>query len=110
MIGNFNEETQKILVNAKLEMINLKHPYIGTEHLVLSILKSNTDLANRLKEYDLTYDKFKNEIIKIVGTGSKKSEFFLYTPLFKKVIENAILDSKENNNGEVTIEHLVSTS
>jgi len=108
MIGNFNEETQKILVNAKLEMINLKHPYIGTEHLVLSILKSNTDLANRLKEYDLTYDKFKNEIIKIVGTGSKKSEFFLYTPLFKKVIENAIIDSKENNNGEVTLEHLFS--
>ena len=109
MIGNFNEETQKILVNAKLEMTNLKHPYIGTEHLVLAILKSNSDLASRLKNYNLTYEKFKNEIIKIVGMGTKKSEFFLYTPLFKKVIENAILDSKENNNGEVTIEHLFSS-
>jgi len=108
MIGNFNEESQKILVNAKVEMINLKHPYIGTEHLVLAILKSNTNLSNRLKEYELTYDKFKKEIIKIVGIGSKKSEVFLYTPLFKKVIENAILDSKENNNGEITIEHLFS--
>ena len=37
MIGNFNEETQKILVSAKIEMTNLKHPYIGTEHLVLAI-------------------------------------------------------------------------
>ena len=109
MIGNFNEEAQKILVEAKIEMTNLKHPYIGTEHLVLAILKSNTNLASRLKEYNLTYEKFRNEIIKIVGIGSKKSEFFLYTPLFKKVIENAILDSKENNNGEVTIEHLFSS-
>jgi len=109
MIGNFNEEAQKILVNAKLEMIDLKHPYIGTEHLVLAILKSNTNLANKLKNYNLTYEKFKNEIIKIVGIGNKKSEYFLYTPLFKKVIENAIIDSKENNNGEVTIEHLFSS-
>ena len=109
MIGNFNEETQKILVSAKIEMTNLKHPYVGTEHLVLAILKSDTNLSSRLKEYDLTYNNFKNEIIKIVGIGSKKSEFFLYTPLFKKVIENAIIDSKENNNGEVTLEHLFSS-
>ena len=39
------EETQKILVNAKVEMINLKHPYIGTEHLVLAILKNNNELS-----------------------------------------------------------------
>ena len=109
MIGNFNDETQRILVNAKVEMIELNHPYIGTEHLILSILKSNCNLSERLKKYKLTYDKFKNEIVKIVGVGSKKSECFLYTPLFKKVIENAIIDSKENNNGEVTIEHLFSS-
>lgn len=108
MIGNFNEEAQKILLNAKLEMIELKHPYIGTEHLILAILKSNTNLAKKLKDYELTYDKFKEEIIKIIGVGSKKSEYYLYTPLFKKIMQNAILDSKENNNGEVTIEHLFS--
>ena len=108
MIGNFNEEAQKILLNAKLEMIELKHPYIGTEHLILAILKSNTNLAKKLKNYELTYDKFKEEIIKIIGVGSKKSEYYLYTPLFKKIMQNAILDSKENNNGEVTIEHLFS--
>ena len=72
MIGNFNEETQKILMSAKIEMTSLKHPYVGTEHLVLAILKSNTNLASRLKDYNLTYENFKNEIIKIVGTGSKK--------------------------------------
>ena len=109
MIGNFNEEAQRILVKAKEEMQELNHPYVGTEHLVLSILKSKTNLSSRLRNYELTYDKFKKEIIKVVGTGSKKSECFLYTPLFKKVIENAIVNSKDNNNGEVTTEHLFSS-
>lgn len=109
MIGNFNEEAQNILVKAKLEMLDLNHPYIGTEHLVLATLHTNSELSTRLKEYGLTYDKFKEQIINIIGIGSKKSEIFLYTPLLRKVIENAILDSKDNNNGEVTPYHLFSS-
>ena len=109
MIGNFNEEAQNILVKSKLEMLDLNHPYIGTEHLVLATLHTNSELSTRLKEYGLTYDKFKEQIINIIGMGSKKSEIFLYTPLLRKVIENAILDSKDNNNGEVTPYHLFSS-
>ena len=106
MISNFNEEAQEILVNAKIEMQELKHPYVGTEHLLLAILNSNTNLNQKLKEYNLTYNSFKKELLNIIGKGTKKSEFFLYTPLLKKVLENAILDSKDNNNGIVTTEHL----
>ena len=108
MISNFNEEAAEILINAKLEMIELKHPYVGTEHLLLSILKYDKEINKKLKEYGLTYDVFKREIINIIGIGSKKSDFFLYTPLLKKVLENAILDSKDNNNGIVTTKHLLS--
>ena len=108
MISNFNEEAQEILIKAKLEMLELKHPYVGTEHLILAILHTKNNLTQRLEKYNLTYNKFKNEIIKTIGKGSKKSEFFLHTPLLKKVIENAIMDSKDNNNGIVTINHLFS--
>lgn len=106
MFGNFTEEARKILVNAKLEMFNLKHPYVGSEHLLLAILKSENNVSKKLKKYNLDYDKLKQEIINIIGMGSKESEWFLYTPLLKRIIENAIIDSKENNNGDVTIEHL----
>ena len=106
MISNFDEEAQEIITKAKLEMLELKHPYVGTEHLVLAILHTENELTERLKKYDLTYQKFKKEIINVIGKGSKKSEFFLYTPLLKKVIENAVMDSKDNNNGIVTINHL----
>ena len=108
MISNFNEEAQEILNKAKLEMLDLRHPYVGTEHLVLSLLHSDNEISEKLEKYNLTYNNFKKQILGIIGKGSKKSEFFLYTPLLKKVIENAILDSKDNNNGEVTPNHLFS--
>ena len=106
MISNFNEEAEEILVKAKLEMLELRHPYVGTEHLTLAILHTENELSKKLAKYDLNYTTFKKEILKIIGKGSKKSEFFLHTPLLKKVIENAIMDSKDNNNGIVTPCHL----
>lgn len=106
MSGNFTEDTRRILTNARKEMYELKHPYIGSEHLLLAILKEKNDISRKLAEYKLDYEKLKTEIIKIVGVGSKASEWFLYTPLLKRIIENSIIDSKENNNGCVTVEHL----
>ena len=106
MFGQFTEEARKILVSAKEEMYNLKHPYVGSEHLMLAILKDNNSVSKKLKEYDLTYDILKEEIINIIGEGKESSDWFLYTPLLKRIMENAIIDSKENNNGDVTIEHL----
>ena len=109
MFGNFTEEARIILTHAKKEMYELKHPYIGSEHLLLAILKEKNDISKKLLEYNLNYDKFKSEIIKVVGKGTKESEWFLYTPLLKRIIENAILDSKDNNSGNVTVEHLFSS-
>ena len=106
MLIKFNEEARKVLIGAKEEMLKLKHPYVGSEHLLLSILKDNNDVSKKLKEYDLDYNKFKNELVSIVGKGSKTSEYFLYTPLLKRVMENAMYDSKEENSKEVTINHL----
>lgn len=88
-------------------MTELKHPYVGSEHLLLAILKSKNNVSKKLKQYNLDYDKFKNKIIETVGVGSKESEWFLYTPLLKRVMENAMLDCKEDNS-EVTIESLFS--
>jgi ATP-dependent Clp protease ATP-binding subunit ClpC len=106
MFGKFTEEAQKVLIIAKKEMQELKHPYVGSEHLLLAILKENNSVSSKLKLFNIEYQRFKDELIKVVGRGNIKSEWFLYTPLLKRVIENAILDAKENNDDEVTIEHL----
>ena len=86
MFGNFTEEARKILVTAKKEMYDLKHPYVGSEHLLLAILKSENHISNKLKEYDLNYENFKNELIQVVGVGSTAGEWCLYTPLLKRII------------------------
>lgn len=107
MFGQFTEEARKILINAKEEMMELRHPYVGSEHLLLAILKSKNNVSKKLKQYNLDYDKFKNKIIEVLGIGTKQSEWFLYTPMLKRIMENAMLDCKEKNS-EVTIESLFS--
>lgn len=109
MYNSFTEEARKIMMSAKEEMRELKHPYVGSEHLLLAILKDKNDISERLKDYDLDYNRLRKEIIDIVGIGSTDVESFLYTPLLKRVMENAIYDSKENNNGNVTVAHLFSS-
>ena len=107
MFGQFTEEARKILISAKIEMTELKHPYVGSEHFLLAILKGKNNVSKKLKQYNLDYEIFKNKLIETVGIGSKQSEWFLYTPLLKRVMENAMLDCKENNT-DVTIESLFS--
>lgn len=109
MFGNFDEEARKVLVQAKKEMSVLKHPYVGSEHLMLGILNSKNYVSKKLSEYKLNYDNFKEELVEVVGIGNIESTNFLYTPLLKRVIENAINDSKENNDGIVTVNHLFSS-
>ncbi len=106
MFANFEEESRVILVAAKKEMQELKHPYIGSEHMLLAILNNDNDVSKKLKEYNIDYKGFKKEVINIVGIGAKENDLFLYTPLLKRVIENAIIDSKEFNSGEVSISNL----
>jgi len=108
MFSKFDEEARKVLVGCKKEMSRLKHPYIGSEHLILSILSNkNLSMCKRLNDYGLTYNKFYDDLVKVVGLGNDANEWFLYTPLLKRVIEDAIISSKENNNGEVTAQHLL---
>ena len=106
MFGNFEEEARKVLVKEKKEMYELNHPYVSSEHLLLAILKGDNEISDKLKTFDLDYNRFKDEVIKIIGKGSRPSQWFLYTPLLKRIIENATFDAKENNNGVVTVNHL----
>ena len=84
-----------ILQQMKKEMSELKHPYVGSEHLLLAILH-NKDLSitKELSNIDLTYEKFKEELINIVGIGKKNNDMFLYTPLLKRVFNNVIMSNR----------------
>ena len=106
MFSRFTEDAQKILIMAKKEMQELKHPYVSSEHLLLSILHySKPDFLDFLNTYGLNYTSFKDKLIQVIGVGKQESKWFLYTPLLKKILENSILDSKDLGE-EVNVERL----
>lgn len=107
MFSNFSEEAQKVLINSKKEMQELKHPYVGSEHLFLALLKLKNESTKKLNEFGITYPKFKDKLIELVGVGKEENSWFLYTPLLKRVMETALLISKESSKNEVAIEHLL---
>ena len=109
MFSKFSEEAQKSLLLAKSEMMKLNHPYVGSEHLLLSILSYKNIISNKLFKYNITYKRFRDEIIKTIGKGSISSKWFIFTPLLKRVIQNAIFDTKESNEKVVTVEKLFSS-
>lgn len=91
-----NSESSKILKIAEKEMISCKHPYVGTEHLLLSLLK-NKNISSLCSKYNLYYDNYKKELLNIIGMCSKESKYILYTPLLRLVINKAKEDSVSDN-------------
>ena len=106
MFVNFSEETQHLLKQAERQKDELNHPYVGSEHLFLSILKDKK-LNEIFKKHKVTYERFRNKLVDLVGVGNKKSEFVLYTPLLKKILENAVIEAREENNQTVNPEILI---
>lgn len=102
MFSKYDEEAKKVLVNMQKEMVSLKHPYIGSEHLLLSLLKyGNKDIVNKFKDAGVTYDVFRNELIKVVGIGKSNNDFYLYTPLLRSILESANIDSSDKGKKQV---------
>lgn len=108
MFSKYEEQAKKVLVNMKQEMIGLKHPYIGSEHLLLSLLKyGEKSIKDKLKNHGITYDIFRNELIKIVGIGKESNDFYLYTPLLRNILETVNYNVEENNKEYATCEDLL---
>ena len=98
----------KVLKEAEREMLKLNHPYVGSEHLILALLK-NQDICEISDEYELSYNMFKNELINVIGLSNIKTTTILHTPLLKSIVNDAKKDAKENNNGVVTPYHLMTS-
>lgn len=107
MFSKFSEDAQKVLMDAKREMQRLKHPYVGSEHMLLAILSHHEfSITKKLESYGIFYKKFRDELVSVVGLGKNANSWFLYTPLLKRVLESAMLDSKEEKMQEVSVEQL----
>lgn len=97
MYQSFDEECQSILLKTVQEKEALKDEFIGSEHLMLAILKSENTISSLLNQMGITYHNYKQKLRELVGKQSSKKTWNLYTPFLKQVIVSAILKSKENH-------------
>lgn len=89
MYNNYSLEVKRIFKAAEKIAIDLNHPYIGTEHLLLSLINNDDKIKKTLLKYDLSYDDFLDELLLVVGTSENKKCTCIYTPLLKRVIKTA---------------------
>jgi ATP-dependent Clp protease ATP-binding subunit ClpA len=89
MFERFTERARQVVVLAQEEARGLKHNYIGTEHILLGLLREEEGLAARvLESLDITVERVRAEIVRIVGSGEEVTSGQIpFTPRAKKVLE-----------------------
>ena len=94
MENTYSYEVSKIFKEAEKIKMELKHSYVGTEHLLLSLLKLDEKIKDVFFSYSITYDIFKDELMEIVKPTNNDC-LSIYTPLLKRVINNVRKDKNK---------------
>lgn len=108
LFGKLTERAQKVLAYAQEEAIQLKHSSIGTEHLLLGLVKENEGIAAKvLKLFNADEDRIREEIFKLVNVGTEMSTSMQYTPRAKKVIEYSMDEARRLHHNFIGTEHML---
>jgi D-psicose/D-tagatose/L-ribulose 3-epimerase len=107
---NFTPRAQQVLALARKEADRFNHNFVGTEHLLLGLLKLGQGVAvNVLQKMGLDLDSVRLEVEKQVGTGPDQKQIgnIPYTPRVKKVLAHASKEAKALNHTYVGTEHIL---
>ena len=109
-MNNFTPRAQQVLALARKEADRFNHSYVGTEHLLLGLIKLGQGVAvNVLERMGLELEAVRMEVEKEVGSGppQKSAGNIPYTPRVKKVLALANKEAKALNHSYVGTEHLL---
>ncbi|AQT67553.1 Negative regulator of genetic competence ClpC/MecB [Anaerohalosphaera lusitana] len=110
MFERFTDRARKVMALANQEAQRFNHEYIGTEHILLGLVKEGSGVgANVLKNLDVDIKKLRLEIEKLVKSGPDMVTMgkLPQTPRAKKVIEYAIEEARALNHNYVGTEHIL---
>src|SRR5271165_5051824 len=110
MYERFTDRARKVMQLANQEAQRFNHEYVGTEHVLLGLIKEGSGVAaNVLRNLDVDLRKIRNEVEKIVQAGPEMVTMgkLPQTPRAKKVIEYAIEEARNLNHNYVGTEHLL---
>jgi Arc/MetJ-type ribon-helix-helix transcriptional regulator len=105
----FTERARQVVVLAQEEMRTLKHDHIGTEHILLGLLREEEGLAARvLENLDITVERVRAQVVRIVGLGEEvASEQIPFTPSAKKALESALPEALALGHKYIGTEHIL---
>jgi Clp amino terminal domain, pathogenicity island component len=105
----FTERARQVVVLAQEEARTLKHDYIGTEHILLGLLREEEGLAARvLGSLDITVERVRGQVVGIVGSGVEVTYGQIpFTPGAKKVLQLALREALSLDHDYIGTEHIL---
>ena len=109
MFERFTERARQVVVLAQEEAPILKHNYIGTEHILLGLLREEESLGARvLAAFDITVERVRVEVIRIVGSGEEVTSGQIpFTPRAKKVLELSLREALTLRHDDICTYHIL---
>jgi ATP-dependent Clp protease ATP-binding subunit ClpC len=108
MFGRFTERAQKVLALAQEEAVRLGHNNIGTEHILLGLIREGDGIAAKaLVALGLGLEKIQDEVEALIGRGQEQPTNIAYTPRAKKVIELSMDEARKLGHTYVGTEHIL---
>lgn len=108
MFGRFTERAQKVLALSQEEAVRLNHHNIGTEHILLGLVREGEGIAAKaLETLGLKVTKIQEEVEKLIGVGKQPMQTIHYTPRAKKVIELSQDEARKLGHSYVGTEHIL---
>jgi hypothetical protein len=104
----FSERGRQVVVLAQDEARALKHNYVGTEHILLGLLREEGLAARVLESLDITVQRVRAQVVRIVGSGDEVTAGQIpFTPRAKKVLELSLREAFSLHHGHVGAEHIL---
>ncbi len=108
IFGRFTQRAQKVLMLAQEEARRLNHPYVGTEHILLGLIREGEGVAAKaLAGLGVQADKVRELVEKSVGKGESEVRELALTPRVKRVLELSVDEARRMGTNYVGTEHLL---
>ncbi|MEE1440403.1 MAG: ATP-dependent Clp protease ATP-binding subunit [Christensenellales bacterium] len=106
IFGRFTQRAQRAVAAAQQAAVLLHQPYVGTEHILLGLLKEPGPVVADVLPADVNYDTVLERVRALLGEGNVQSGGMLeLTPRSKKILESSIMESRKLHHSFVGTEH-----
>jgi Clp amino terminal domain, pathogenicity island component len=109
MFERFTDRARRVVVLAQEEAVGLKHNYIGTEHILLGLIREREGVAARaLESLDISLEAVRAQVEEIIGQGqTTPSGHIPFTPRAKKVLELSLREALQLGHNYIGTEHIL---